>query len=575
MASTRFLSLLCVLVLCSLYRCDLVCKDGICDNDSDIPEQTELFFGKTFHYDSSLQKLQRDAHKDKDIYGAFLYPHPLPDCELVDLNEEILAQFFAEEIYSDSARDTLRSYICGQDTPPGSQPFAHRYGGLQFAKWAELGDGRALSWGNIRPNSYSSLSLTSPVWEFQVKGSGITPYSRDGDGRAVLRSSIREYLGSWAMFGLGVPTSLVGGIVRGATPTIRRDPFYDGNFITEHAAITLRLSPSWLRFGSFQILKKNGEEVAQRKLIAYTIDQFFPFLLNDGETTAELFQSKTSPRASEITTHMLNEIILRTARLIGQWKAHGFCHGVMNTDNMSILGLTIDYGPFGFMEKYNPEWVCNFSDDNKRYKFDTQESVGMWNVKQFADSLAPYVSIYQQVRALGDFFPAYKEAFVAAMSLKLGFNPEVVLPIDETIVESILELIVGADYHQFFRVLSSNMGSGKLPPRAITELLTPENAKLFESWWKFMDKRRELSGLTVREQRKIMLKHNPIYVLRNHIAEKAIKDAEEGNFETVRTLRRILRTPFTKDPDLSPEEQKFFSSPPSPDAEPIIVSCSS
>jgi len=553
---------------------DLICIDGVCENDAEAPEVEDLFLGKTFQYETSLQKLQRDSHTDKDLYGAFLGPSPIESCEMVDTNYELFTQFFTQDLnYIND--DPFLSYLCGKQTPPGSMPFAHRYGGLQFARWAELGDGRALSWGNIKPNGFSKLGDIHPFWEFQVKGSGITPYSRDGDGRAVLRSSIREYLGSWALHNLGVPTSLVAAIARETTPSVVRDPFYDGNFVTEHAAVTLRISPTWLRFGSFQLLHKEGSEKAHRKLIGYTIDKFFPFLLNDGETGAQLFGARASPRASEICTHMLNEIIIRTAKLVAHWKAHGFCHGVMNTDNMSVFGVTIDYGPFGFMDNYNPDWICNLSDDKGRYKFGTQERVAMWNVKQFADSLAPYVSIPQQVKALGDFFPQYKETYIQIMSRKLGFNPDVALPIDETIVDSILEIITGIDYHQFWRTLATHMGSGTVPPTAVTDMLSEENAKLFVAWWKFLDKRRELSNLSANEQRKSMLKNNPIYVLRNHIAEKAIQDANEGNFETVKTLRRILANPYTKDKKLTPEEQKFFTSPPPPDADPVRVSCSS
>lgn len=340
--------------------------------------------------------------------------------------------------------------------------------------------------------------------------------------------------------------------------------------------MTLRISPTWLRFGTFQQLHKEGNSKALRKLIGYTIDNYFPFLLNPGETGENLFGPRKSPRALEICTHMFNEIVLRTAKMVAHWKSFGFCHGVMNTDNMSILGITLDYGPFGFMDDYKKEWICNLSDEKGRYRFENQENVAMWNLKQFADSLDPYVSIPGQVRALGDFFPQYKETYLALMSKRLGFDPDVSLPVDETLIDALLELIEGVDFNYFFRVLATNMSSSVVPPQAITDLLTEENASLFTGgWWKLMDKRRELSGLSVKKQRKNMLRNNPIYILRNHIAEKAIQDAVDGDFSTVRTLRRILQNPFVKDTDLSSDEQKFFTSPPSPDSPPVVVSCSS
>jgi len=341
-----------------------VCIDGECSNDKSICIEENNWSKQ------SLQNLQSSSsHK----YGSFVDPFPLESCELVDVNEELLSQFNIDE---DCFMNNVQSYLCGESLPPFASSYAHRYGGHQFGVWAgQLGDGRALSWGKVNVKEGTKLFdyTLSKSWDWQVKGSGKTPYSRDGDGRAVLRSSIREYLGSWAAYNLGIPTSLALGLVKEIEPTVVRDPLYNGNHITEQGAVTLRISPSWLRFGSFQILHKEKNTKAISELLGFTIDNHFTFLLKEGESAMEIFKDNSKlKRAKELANEFLIEVVLKTADLMAHWKANGFCHGVINTDNMSILGLTIDFGPFAFMDEFDQSFICNGSDDKGRYKFATQ-----------------------------------------------------------------------------------------------------------------------------------------------------------------------------------------------------------
>ena len=341
--------------------------------------------------------------------------------------------------------------------------------------------------------------------------------------------------------------------------------------------MTLRIAPTWLRFGSFEILHNDHDTVGMSVLLAYTVKNHFPHLLNEGESATKLFKRAKSERTSEIVFQMFEEIVIRTADMIGRWKANGFCHGVMNTDNMSILGITIDYGPFGFMDTFNPSYVSNGSDDKERYKFSTQENIGMWNLKKFGDTLSHYITIQQQVKALSSYFERLSETYFTLMAMKLGFPIDDFVQVDQTLIEALIEIMEEAkvDYHYFFRVLSLYITPSSQPSNALLDMLPDKTVPLFKSWWRLMDKRREISNIDAKVQRTAMLDKNPIYILRNHIAEKAIQDAMKGDYSTIKTLRRILANPTTKDKDLTPEEQKFFSSPPDENVEPVIVTCSS
>ena len=323
-----------------------------------------------------------------------------------------------------------------------------------------------------------------------------------------------------------------------------------GNHITEQGAVTLRISPSWLRFGSFQILHKEKNTKAISELLGFTIDNHFTFLLKEGESAMEIFKDNSKlKRAKELANEFLIEVVLKTADLMAHWKANGFCHGVINTDNMSILGLTIDFGPFAFMDEFDQSFICNGSDDKGRYKFATQENIGMWNLKHFAESLGKYLSIAEQVNALGPYFDRVKNTFSNLMAMKLGFEGQVPLEVDQGLIEALLEIMEEAkvDYHYFFRLLSLYMIESDVPPKLVVEQLPEYSVSLFNSWWKLMCKRRQISGLDANVQRRNMLRKNPTYILRNHIAEKAIQDAIMGDYSTIQTLKRILKKATIKD----------------------------
>ncbi|XP_049913182.1 protein adenylyltransferase SelO-like isoform X2 [Epinephelus moara] len=270
--------------------------------------------------------------------------------------------------------DDFLHYASGGRLLSGSVPLAHRYGGHQFGYWAgQLGDGRAHSLGQY-------TNRRGEVWELQLKGSGKTPYSRSGDGRAVIRSSVREFLCSEAMHFLGIPTSRAASIIVSDDP-VKRDQFYNGNVKTERGAVVLRLAKSWFRIGSLEILAQSGEINLLRKLVDFVIDEYFFSISQDDPDKYLVFYST---------------VVNETAHLIARWMSVGFAHGVCNTDNFSLLSITIDYGPFGFMESYNPNFVPNTSDDEGRYSIGAQANVGLFNLEKLLLALSPVLSTNQQ-----------------------------------------------------------------------------------------------------------------------------------------------------------------------------------
>ena len=333
------------------------------------------------------------------------------------------------------------------------------------------------------------------------------------------------------------------------------------------------MSPSWLRFGSFELHQKQKNTRYVHQLMSYAVRWYFPELLKPSELKVaedlQLFMRK-SARTKEIGRLFLMQVVERTAKMIASWNAAGFVHGVLNTDNMSILGLTIDYGPFAFIDTYRADHLSNLSDDEKRYSLDMQRDLGQWNLKQFSDSMLSILDISTQIVCLAEYFDIFKNHQQMLMNARLGFEGEP-SAVDETLTVALLEIMEMAklDYNHFFRVLSSHLSDSLKPPASIERHFKgdKDSLDLFSSWWQFLAKRREMTGLTVARQRRAMKKNNPI--------QKAIEDAEAGDFGTIRTLRRILANPFSKDPLLSPQEQLFYSSPPPENHVPVPISCSS
>ncbi|MBN3322876.1 SELO protein, partial [Atractosteus spatula] len=395
----------------------------------------------------------------------------------------------AEEVL----RDPLGpEYLSGSRVMPGSEPAAHCYCGHQFGHFAgQLGDGAACYLGEVRapPGQSEELLRENPSgrWEIQVKGAGLTPYSREADGRKVLRSSVREFLCSEAMFGLGVPTTRAGSLVT-SDSTVLRDVFYSGRPRPESCSVVLRVAPTFVRFGSFEIFKPQdeltgrqgpsaGRDDIRAQLLDYVIDTFYP----------DIQQSQGADRV-ERNAAFFREVTVRTARLVAQWQCVGFCHGVLNTDNMSVLGLTLDYGPFGFMDRFDPDFVCNASDTGGRYSYSAQPSVCRWNLERLAEALGPELPAPRAEAIVAEFVPQYNAFYLGNMRRKLGLLRRET-PEDEELVTLLLQTMhnTGADFTNTFRSLSQvpspgvpdSEGAGGPVSRSV-ELLLAQCASLEE-----------------------------------------------------------------------------------------------
>ena len=430
----------------------------------------------------------------------------------------------------------------GNELLPGMRPYAACYGGHQFGHWAgQLGDGRAITLGEVlRP---------SGRWELQLKGAGPTPYSRHADGRAVMRSSIREFLCSEAMFHLGVPTTRALSLVATGDAVVR-DMFYDGNAAAEPGAIVCRVAPSFLRFGSYQLPAARQDDALLGQLVRYTLETHFPAL---------------GPMSKETIVAWLDQVARRTAELVADWMRVGFVHGVMNTDNMSILGLTIDYGPYGWIDAFDTDWTPNTTDAaNGRYRFGYQPGIAEWNLSRFAESLYPLVG---DVEALGGALEGFEEAWTAASRAmicgKLGlrsYRPESDGALWDDLV-STLET-VETDMTIFFRALA-RVPAEVDPGRAATDLLAPLREAFYQTdqtpvtietwghWLRRYVRRVAQDGRTDAERRAAMDRVNPRYVLRNYLAQEAIELAEAGDTTRIDELLDVLRRPYDEQPDRS------------------------
>jgi uncharacterized protein YdiU (UPF0061 family) len=420
-------------------------------------------------------------------------------------------------------------YFSGIKNLPGSDPLAMVYSGHQFGFWAgQLGDGRALLLGQTH-------GTDGQLWDIQLKGSGLTPYSRMGDGRAVLRSTIREYLCGEAMHGLGIPTSRALCII-GTNELVQREK-------KEPGAILTRLSPCHIRFGHFEHFYHAGKTDLLMKLAEHVSSQYF------NDLPHEEWFTKT---------------VIRTAGLIAKWQSYGFAHGVMNTDNMSITGLTIDYGPFGFMEEFNPDFICNHSDSYGRYAFNLQPAVGLWNLQALAVTMQPFFSLKKAKDIIQLYSTSFSEEYHLLMTSRLGLeNPQ---PEDSGLYQELLQL------------MQKNRSDYTLSFRALALAVTNENPFLFLQLLKYdekakvwLDKYQERIGARTIETKQRILKTNPEYVLRNWVAQIAINAAEkEQNYQPITDILKILENPF-----LENAEFVHLSGPPPAEMRNLSVSCSS
>jgi serine/tyrosine/threonine adenylyltransferase len=440
---------------------------------------------------------------------------------------------------AESVRDEFAQCFVGNRLLPGSEPLAMLYAGHQFGHFVpQLGDGRAILLGEVKNSA-------GEYWDVQLKGAGPTPYSRSGDGRAVLRSSIREYLCSEAMHGLGIPTTRALCIVESDEEVYRET--------VERAAVVTRIAQSYVRFGSFEVFYHRGQHQQLTQLADYVIARHFSHLAD----------------APDKYSRFLNEVLARTARLMAQWQAVGFSHGVMNTDNMSILGLTFDYGPFGFMESYNPGYICNHSDHGGRYAYDQQPQIGLWNLSALAQALTPLVPLAQAEEILDTYSDIYSEHYVQLMSQKLGLAYAGLQ--DFSVIEPLLHMMQSSqlDFTNLFRSLGNFKSAADDRNSALRDQFIDRAA--FDAWAGAYRARLQTEGSIDAERKQRMDRVNPKYILRNYLAQTAISKAEqERDYSEVDRLLVLLARPYDEQP-----EMESYAAPAPEWARHIEVSCSS
>ena len=496
---------------------------------------------------SGLDSL-RFANTYARLHPAFyelVEPTPLPDPYLVAFNPDA-----AELIDLDPSQvdpHDLTQVLAGNRRLPGSEPIAEAYAGHQFGVWVpQLGDGRAFLLGQV-------VNHRGESWDLHLKGGGRTRFSRFGDGRSVLRSVIREYLAGEALHGLGIPTTRALGIAGSDLPVQRER--------IETAATLIRLAPTHVRFGTFELFASRGEVERVRELLEYVVSAS---------------RRPDVPTPIELAVSFFRDVCERTARLMAQWVAVGFAHGVMNTDNMSVLGITLDYGPYGFMEGYDAGFICNHTDEEGRYAFGRQPAVGMWNCARLGEALivldprlakepenAELLAPWQS--ALESYWPAFNLEYLRLMRDKLGLATAR----DEEDAELIKELL-GAlqderiDYTNFFRALSAAPPSRRHPEGA------RETPRRLSGWLSRYAERLRAEASVEAERSARMRRVNPKYVLRNWIAQEAIERAEQKEFGLIDELRKLFTDPFVDHP-----EMERFAQPAAGPAREIVVSCSS
>ncbi|HZE59831.1 MAG TPA: YdiU family protein [Burkholderiales bacterium] len=411
--------------------------------------------------------------------------------------------------------------LAGNRVLAGMQPYAARYGGHQFGHWAgQLGDGRAITLAEI-------IAIDGSRQELQLKGAGPTPYSRTADGRAVLRSSLREFMCSEAMFHLGVPTTRALSLVATGEPVVR-DMFYDGHPQEEPGAVVCRVAPTFVRFGNFQILATNDETQALRRLADYVIREHFPGLSYDA---------------------WYREVCRRTALLMVDWMRLGFVHGVMNTDNLSILGVTIDYGPYGWLEGYDPMWTPNTTDaQSRRYCYGNQPGIAQWNLARLAEALLPFVEREKLEEGLTLYADTFNDGWRSAVAQKLGLAA-----VDEELGQELFEVLTESetDFTIFFRNLARVPLHGDdaallAPLRGAFYLDDAPHQRLLAWLRRYVE--RAPSDRAAR-----MARVNPKYVFRNYLAQQAIDAMQAGDPSVLERLMRVLERPY----DEQPEHEEF------------------
>ncbi|MCB9595874.1 MAG: YdiU family protein [Sandaracinaceae bacterium] len=465
-------------------------------------------------------------------------PTPVSEPTLVAYSREVAAMLGLDPEAIE--RPETVATLAGNQVLPTMAPYAACYGGHQFGNWAgQLGDGRAITLAEAVPREGARFEL-------QLKGAGPTPYSRTADGRAVLRSSVREFLCSEAMHHLGVPTTRALSLVTTGDAVVR-DMFYDGRAAPEMGAIVCRVAPTFVRFGNFELPASRGEDALTKQLADWVIRTHFPEL---GEPSPEVYAA------------WMAEIARRTAAMVVGWMRVGFVHGVMNTDNMSILGLTIDYGPYGWIDDYDPDWTPNTTDANgRRYRYGHQPRIAFWNLIRLANALVPLVGEPAPLEEALDAYPAavergQREMFAAKLGLE-ALRPDE----DDALVEELFAVLrlVETDMTIFYRRLATLPTSlregadeavleGLRDAYYAPDALAGADRARAAAWVRRYLARAHEDGLPDADRRARMDAVNPKYVLRNYLAQLAIDDAEKGDFALVRELLDVMRDPYGEQP---------------------------
>ncbi|WP_114193956.1 protein adenylyltransferase SelO [Edaphovirga cremea] len=443
-----------------------------------------------------------------------LPPTPLKGARLLYHSEPLAKELGLDDSWFSPEQQGVWS---GDILLEGMQPLAQVYSGHQFGVWAgQLGDGRGILLGEQKLTDGRSM-------DWHLKGAGLTPYSRMGDGRAVLRSVIREFLASEALHHLGIPTTRALTITTSDQPVFREQP--------ERGAMLLRVAESHVRFGHFEHFYYRQQPEQVQQLADYVIEKHWPSLSGQPGRYQQWF----------------TDVVERTARLIAHWQTVGFAHGVMNTDNMSILGLTIDYGPFGFLDDYQPGYICNHSDHQGRYAYDNQPAVGLWNLHRLAQALSGLMTIEQLETALAAYEPALMAAYGQQMRAKLGFFTEDNR--DNSLLTDLLSLMAkeGRDYTQTFRMLSDVAQHEAYSPLR-DEFI---DRQAFDGWYQRYRQRLQNENVSDSERQQSMKLANPRIILRNYLAQQAIERAQEDDISVLARLHQALRDPYGDAPEFA------------------------
>ncbi len=519
-----------------------------------LPRHSDLFDASLFE-NSFVRDLPADPETNdtrRQVMSACyskVEPTPVASPRLLAYSREMaeILGLSAEALGSQAMADIL----AGNALAEGMDPYAMCYGGHQFGHWAgQLGDGRAISLGEMVGDSGR--------WELQLKGAGPTPYSRGADGRAVLRSSVREFLCSEAMFHLGVPTTRALSLCLTGDRVVR-DMFYDGRPEQELGAVVCRVAPSFLRFGSYEIFTFRRDVDTLKTLLDYTLRVHFPDIEGAESPTVHTY------------VEWFREVCRRTARMVAHWQRVGFVHGVMNTDNMSVLGLTIDYGPYGWLDNYDPDWTPNTTDaQGRRYRYGYQPHIAQWNLARLAEAVLPLVNDVKALeQGLADYTEFFAEATRRMMGDKLGFRE--LVEEDRALLEDLQEVLTGTetDMTIFYRRLAEiPVEAADAAEMSAEDLLAPMSAAYYEEqldaeagskivdWLRRYVLRAQEDGRSDGERRRQMHAANPKYVLRNYLAQLAIDRADEGDPSLISELLEVMRRPYDEQPEFEKYAEK-------------------